>query len=131
MAKIIYNAIRTPDGTVLESLHEWDCKTHTDANGEWYMNDGGNAYWRRSVNIEPYTDLSVTTDDEHIKIREHFRWQRILDKDNNPLPVPQILVLKDMVTDHIEAILNNNFAKASYIVKIFLDELKYRGVFNV
>ena len=127
MARIIYNAIRTPDGTVLESLDEWDYKTHTDANGEWYMNDGGNVYFRRSVNKEPYTDLTVYLDDEHSKVREHFKWRRVLDKDNNPLPHPQTILLKDMATDHIEAILIGKFARAE-TAQVFINELIHRAL---
>ena len=43
---IIYNAIRTPDGTVIESKHRWDYQAHTDANGQLYAVDGGNDYLR-------------------------------------------------------------------------------------
>jgi hypothetical protein len=34
--RLVYNAIRTPDGTVLVSYSRHDYKTYTDANGHEY-----------------------------------------------------------------------------------------------
>jgi len=38
---LIANALRTPDGTVLESKSRHDYKEYIDANGKTYMIDGG------------------------------------------------------------------------------------------
>lgn len=35
--QLIYNAIKTPDGTVLVSYHRHDYKTHLDANKEMVL----------------------------------------------------------------------------------------------
>ena len=67
---IIYNAIKTPDGTLLESRHVHDFVTHIDKNGEYYQNDGGNEYFHRSVNIIPAEDLSLYSDDSFEQLRE-------------------------------------------------------------
>lgn len=68
--QIIYNAIRTPDETVLVSHHRHDYKTHLDANGEEYMIDGGTDYIRRSVNKIPAEDLSLYDDEPFEVLRE-------------------------------------------------------------
>ena len=47
MSRLIYNAIRTPDGTVLESRHKHDYQEYQDANGLEYMVDG--AEWALAV----------------------------------------------------------------------------------
>lgn len=57
--EIIYNAIQTPDGTILESTHRHDYVTHIDANGELYMVDGGQSYLKRSINKIQPKDLTL------------------------------------------------------------------------
>lgn len=75
--QLIYNAIRTPDGTMLVSYHRHDYKTHLDDNGETYVIDGGLDYIRTSVNKIPAEDLSLYDDEPFEVIREHvFRGGR-------------------------------------------------------
>ena len=68
--QLIYNAIRTPDGTVLVSYHRHDYVTHLDTNGDEYSTDGGLDYLHRSVNKIPAEDLSLYDDEPFEKIRE-------------------------------------------------------------
>jgi hypothetical protein len=67
---LIRNAIRTPDGTVLISRYRHDYSSHTDANGDYYSNDGGLDYQHRTVNKIPAEDLSLYNDAPHEQIRE-------------------------------------------------------------
>lgn len=39
--RILVNAIRTPDGTLLHSKHRHDCVIYKDKNGKEYGVDGG------------------------------------------------------------------------------------------
>ena len=57
-ARIIINAIETPDGTVLISAHRHDYRDHTDANGSYYAVDGGHDYLKRSSPGD-HTELSI------------------------------------------------------------------------
>lgn len=70
--QLIYNALRTPDGTILVSHHRHDYVAHTDANGETYFTDGGTEYIRRAVNTIPAEDLSLYNDEPFEVIREHI-----------------------------------------------------------
>lgn len=123
-ARIVSNRIRTPDGTILESMHRHDYVTYVDANGKEYMVDGGLDYLRRNVHDDaPYEELSVYTDDLHIEIRNVFRWGTRGKDGRQPLTyVP----LKDLTTEHIEAILDTQTHIQEHIRKIFLDELSFR-----
>ena len=124
----LYNAIRTPDGTILKSLHRHDYKTYTDANGLEYMVDGGRDYLRRNeYPFAPYTELSVSLQDKHDKKREHFTWGT-RDKCNS-LPVKEIL-LKDLSDNHILAILRTQ-ALTSPVESLFKNEIMFRLTHNL
>lgn len=65
-ARIILNAIETPDGTVLISSHRHDYRDHTDANGSYYAVDGGRDYLRRT-GPDDYTELSIIATDAGLR----------------------------------------------------------------
>jgi hypothetical protein len=123
-SRIVSNRIRTPDGTILESMNRHDYVTYTDANGLEYMVDGGLDYLRRNVHDDaPYEELSVHSTDSHMLIREVFKWGTRGKDGKQPLTyVP----LKYLTTDHIEAILKTQDHIQQYIRNIFLDEMIFR-----
>ena len=125
--KIILNAIKTPDGTILMSRYRHDYKTHTDAvSGEEYMVDGGLDYLRRNVNKVPYEELSVYDDGTHETRRQHLYWGKNFDKDGNQLPETQYIPIENMSSSHILAILTNIRDIAPLYKETFENELKYR-----
>jgi hypothetical protein len=122
--RIVCNRIRTPDGTILESMHRHDYRTYVDANGLEYMVDGGLDYTRRNVHENaPYTELSVYSDSPHDVIREVFKWGTRGKDGRQPL---KYVPLKDLTTEHIDAILKTQDHIQQYIRNIFLDEMIYR-----
>ena len=72
--QIIYNAIKTPDGTVISSTHGHDFVTHEDKNGKTYGVDGGTNYLKRVGDTSDCEDLSLYlekwTPEFHEKARE-------------------------------------------------------------
>ena len=73
MAEILCNKMRTPDGTILHSVHRHDYVTHTDANGKEYMLDGGLSYVKRSAHGDEEM-FTLMSDDSHEVIREVVTW---------------------------------------------------------
>jgi hypothetical protein len=123
----LLNSIQTPDGTILTSTHRHDYKTYKDKNGEEYMVDGGNSYLRRNINIEPYIDLSIIDDGSHELRRQYLTWGSNYDKDMNRLPETIYNPIKDMTSDHIQAILDGGWAKNNpFYEELFKEELKFR-----
>ena len=120
--KLVANRIRTPDGTILESKHRHDYVSYVDKNGKEYMVDGGTDYLRRNVHEDaPYEELTVYADAPHAVIREVFKWGTRGKDGKQPL---KFVTLKDMTTDHIEAILETQNLPG-YMRKIFSDELDF------
>ena len=71
--RIVLNQIKTPDGTILRSMHRHDYVTYKDQNGLDYMVDGGHDYLRRIVQEEaPYIEMTIYEDDSFEVIRENF-----------------------------------------------------------
>lgn len=125
--KIIRNIIKTPDGTILESSHRHDYKTHTDKNGEVYVNDGGREYLRRSLNKEPFEELSVYSTDSIEKLRELFQWGTY-GKNGDDYKVKY---LKELSNPHIGAIIETQKHLPEDIIDVFQRELDYRVKNNI
>ena len=122
--RIIYNAIRTPDGTVLESRYVYDYKTYTDENGEVYMVDGGLEYLRRSYNENfPAEELSVYLEDGHEVVREVATWGSYGKNGDEPL---KYILIKDMTEEHIQNCLNNCYRMHPHYRVAFENELQWR-----
>jgi len=126
MNTLVYNAIRTPDGTVLESKHRHDYVVYQDKNGKEYMVDGGLEYTRRNVHADtPYEELSVYTTDGHDKVREVLKWGTYGIDGNQPLTY---ITLKDMNTGHIQACLDTQSRMHPTYRQAFEEELKLRSL---
>ena len=124
---ILVNKIQTPDGTILESKHRHDYVSHTDANGEYYMVDGGKDYLKRSINIIPAIDLTIEDDGSHELRRQYLTWGSNYDKDMNRLPETIYNPIMNMTSDHIIAILEGGWVKNNpFYEELFKEELKFR-----
>jgi len=99
---ILYNAIRTPDGTVIRSFHRHDFVMHEDANGNTYAVDGGLDYLRRLGPFD-YEELSLTTEDDFSKVREVITWGTRGKDGKQPL---SYIKVKDMELSHIQSVLD-------------------------
>lgn len=122
--KLVRNAIQTPDGTIIESLHTHDYVLYIDKNGEEYMVDGGLSYLRRNVTKEPYIELSVYDNEPHEKIREGLHWGTYGKNGDQPLKYKAI---KDLDDDHIKALLVYPSCP-EWRKKHLKNELTYRGI---
>lgn len=121
--RLVYSAIQTPDGTILESNYRHDYREYTDTlTGETYMIDGGIDYRRGNINVTPAKDLSVCLEDGHELVREAVKWGTRGINGDKPL---RFVKLCDMETAHIEACLRTQNMHSHY-VQAFVDELKYR-----
>lgn len=120
---MIRNAMRTPDGTILQSRHRHDFVTHTDVNGKFYMLDGGLSYVRRSANGDEEM-MVVTLAEPHEEIREACDWGTYGINGDQPL---SYITLCDMTTDHIEAVLKNVSSINPAIKTAMQNELEYRN----
>jgi hypothetical protein len=99
--------------------------TYIDANGKEYMVDGGLDYLRRNIHDDaPYEELSLYCNSDHALIREAFRWGTRGIDGKQPL---SWLILKDMTTDHIEAIIETQTHLRDHIRQVFVNELNFRG----
>jgi hypothetical protein len=124
MSSIIYNALRTPDGTVIQSTNRHDYQTHEDANGKKYMLDGGLDYVRSSANGDEVY-LTVDLDDGHDIVREAMTWGTYGINGDQPL---KFIKLSEMDTAHIQACLDTQGHMYPQLRTAMSAELEHRGV---
>lgn len=128
-AELLVNALRTPDGTYLESSHQHDYKSYVDTkNGMTYFVDGGLAYSRGNYKEKGAEDFRIYDTDEHILTREYFSWKSYGKNGNKP---PKCVLLKDISDAHISAILKTQTHIPTYMFNMFTDELDYREENNI
>lgn len=121
--RLIYNAIKTPDETIIESIHRHDFKIHLDKNGKRYGVDGGLEYLRRIGDMEDCIDLSIYDNGEHYLRVKHLKWGSNYDENMFRLPETIYKTIEEMETSHIIAILDGNYSKSKYYNDIFKQEL--------
>jgi len=97
---LMFNAIKTPDGTILISRHRHDFVSHLDTlTNKTYAVDGGLSY-QRVIGPRDYENLSLYDKDSFEKKREFCEWGKLLENGSH-----KYIKIKDLETDHIEAIL--------------------------
>ncbi len=121
MKKLIRNAIKTPDGTILNSRYRHDYVNRIDKNGKHYFVDGGLSYQRRSSHNDT-EDLCVYDDSPFEDIREAFEWGSYGKDGKDKL---RFIKLKDMTDDHINAIIDGGYGNC--YIDLFKKELEFRG----
>jgi hypothetical protein len=121
-SRILLNRIKTPDGTILTSYNRHNYVEYKDTlTKEVLMVDGGTDYLRR--NIGTYEELSVYDDGSHITRRSAVHWGTRGKDGRQPLVYKP---LKDLDSDHIEAILKTQHQISDFYREVFMEELKYR-----
>lgn len=126
MSTIIYNAIQTPDGTILESHDRHHYNVYVDSITEKeYMVDGGLDYLRRSAH-DDQIELSVCLEDGHYKVRQALKWGTYGKCGTLPL---HFITLRAMSTEHIRAVLDTCSIYPQY-KNALENELKFRGELN-
>ena len=123
MRKLILNRIRTPDVKILTSRNVHDYKCYKDKNGDTYINDGGVEYLRRSVNVIPWEELSLYSDDPFEKLREGIEWGSRGKNGNEPLHYKSI---SKTSSNHINSILSK-IKIAEYLKELFEKEISHRN----
>ena len=120
--RILLNRIQTPDGSILTSYNRHNYVEYKDTlTKEVLMVDGGTDYLRR--NVGTYEELSVYDDGSHITRRSAVHWGTRGKDGRQPLVYKP---LKDLDSDHIEAILKTQHQISDFYREVFMEELKYR-----
>jgi hypothetical protein len=130
--QMVYNAMKTPDGTVIVSQHRHDYQSYTDANGKEYMIDGGLSYIRASAHGDEEL-LTIYADDDFEDVRQVFcRGSRGPNGDQPLTWIP----LCEMSDAHLEATIKyckelpssqNNRA----FFDLYIQEQNYRSVNDI
>lgn len=122
--RLIRQAIQTPDGTILESRHRHDFRTHVDSiTKERYIVDGGLDYRRGTLDEVDCKDLCIYLEDGIELVRKTFTWGTY--GKNGDEPYRQVK-LCNMSDEHIQACLETQFTMHPHCREAFLMEQEYR-----
>ena len=91
--------------------------------------DGGLDYGKTMfTSLSDFTNTSIIDDGTHELRRQYLKWGNSYDKDMNRLPKTIYNPIKDMTSDHIQAILDGGWAKNNpFYEELFKKELEFRN----
>lgn len=91
--------------------------------------DGGLDYSKTMfTSLSDFTNTSITDNGTHELRREHLKWGNNYDKDMNALPETIWVPIKNMSSEHIQAILDGGYVKNNYAYQeLFKEELEFRN----
>jgi hypothetical protein len=119
---LIRNALKTPDGTTVESLHRYDFQSYKDANGRTYSTGGGLTNCIRN-GLKDVVDLNLYDNEPHSVQREVIRWGTSeLGGDKALTWVP----IRDMDSCQIERVLKYG-SSCEVRTSCMVNELKHRA----
>lgn len=125
--KLIANIWRTPLGVILQSKHRYDFVQDDDGN----FLDGGIAEYNMRFGgpetVKNWENLCVYSTDPHEKKREFFYWGTYGKNGDN---LVKYVLLKDLDTDHVEAIIETQWHLPEHIKDMFIDEIEFRKGFD-
>ena len=124
MSFVIASAIITPDGTILQSYHKRDLKSHIDLNGETYFIDGGidDTLMYSANDVLPKV-IIVTTESDFIIQRA---WFSLPFFNNDDSFIPHYVRLKDISDYELDTYYNKFNNPQSVISNLITKEKKYR-----
>lgn len=114
--EVVINKIKTPDGTILISRSVHGFIQHQDKQmNEFFAAYGGFDYLqrigpKRTKGGDGWEELSVSTHDPFVKIRENLEWGVNTTKDGDVLPKTIWTKLCDLSNDHIATIIEKVFS---------------------
>lgn len=121
--ELLYNAIRCPDGTIIESRYTHNFVEYTQEDGRRYFVDGGLDYQRVGYSDKDYENLCVYSDDPHSKIRKVFSWGSLGKSGNESI---RYIKLKDLEDGYLEALVAYTLNYHKKIHQVFINELEFR-----
>jgi len=123
--KLIANIWRTPSGTILQSKHKHDFVQDEHGN---FLDGGTEGYIRMGgADLVHWDNLCVYSNDLHEDKRKAFYWGS---KGKDGKQPTEWLLLKDMETSHLEAIIETQKHIPEHIKDMFIDEIEFRKGFG-
>lgn len=104
--KILQNAIKCPDGTILVSTYRHDFQYYTQEDGRSYGVDGGVEYGRTLFSDQEFEDLSLHEDSPFEEQVNKALWGTYGKYGDEPL---KWVFVKDMDNEHLKSCLRKDF----------------------
>ena len=122
--KLVFKALVTPDGTILNSMSQNDYKGHTDANGDYYSVDGGNDEYTWGTGDGQESYLHLYNDDPIEDLRYVVGRSGYGNPSSDDYGSWRCALLYQMSTSWVKASIE--FTSKEYLKDLYNRELQYR-----